>query len=146
MLYVLLRVTHSALVKHSCTYEPFAAEPQLQSLLFPSLYLCRMIFVTLYLMVWDWDVLRAESMLFYWHKQLIPSLSFTVFHGLVLCSWGLRTDEHLAISPSFALMTFFNKDIRLICNYWTTSNLFVTYSASLVGLWQTAGNLPPKST
>ena len=52
-------------------------------LLFPSQYLCGMILLTMYSILWDWLVLGAGPMLFYWpmlvasfHPTVFPFLSF----------------------------------------------------------------------
>ena len=70
-------------------------------------YLC-----TLYLMVWDWRVLWAEPMLSCWPNLLFlflsPTiLSFSSFHGLVVCGWGLRIDRVFSLSLDLALLTVF---------------------------------------
>ena len=61
--------------------------------------LCGTILLILYSMVWDWRVLRAGPMLFYWIKQLAPlflllfSLTLLSLFRLVLWGWGPRTDR-----------------------------------------------------
>ena len=47
--------------------------------LLPSQCLWGTILVTLYSMLWDWQVLRTGLMFFYWPKLLDPFLSCTVF-------------------------------------------------------------------
>ena len=58
--YVPVRVTRGALIAHRYTFAPPAAEPHtIAGLLFHSQYLSGMIWLTPYLMVWDWRVSRA---------------------------------------------------------------------------------------
>ena len=57
-------------------------------LLFPSEYLCGTIMQTLYSMVFDWRVLRAGPMLFYWHKLIVPCVSSTIFPCIFFFSAG----------------------------------------------------------
>ena len=66
-----------------------AAEPLSTAvLLFPSLCPCGIILLTLYSMVWDWRVSRAEPMFVYWHELLDPFLSSTVSPLLFFLSVG----------------------------------------------------------
>ena len=77
-----------------------APEPRSTAgLLFPSQSLSGMIWLTPYLMVWDWRVLRAGPMPFCWPScslrfclQLF-SLSLLFLYRLVVWGWGLRTDR-----------------------------------------------------
>ena len=76
-----------------------AAEPRSSAwLLFPSQYLSGTIWLTPYLMVWDWRVSRTGPMPFCW-PMLSPFLSSTIFlyllflYRLVVWGWGLRTDR-----------------------------------------------------
>ena len=77
-----------------------AAEPlSTPCLLFPSQYLSGMIWLTPYLMVWDWRVSRAGPMPFYWPRcsllfclQLF-SLFILFIYRLVVWGRGLRTDR-----------------------------------------------------
>ena len=77
-----------------------AAEPRsITGLLLLSLSLSGMIWLTPYLMVWDWRVSRAGPMLFcgpscslIFCLQLF-SLSLLVLYRLVVWGWGLRTDR-----------------------------------------------------
>ena len=77
----------------------FVTEPHSTAgLLFSSQCLCRIILLTLHLMVWDWQVSRVGPMLLHWPKLLIPIWSLTVFpfssfYRLVLRGWGLWTDR-----------------------------------------------------
>ena len=67
----------------------------------PSKCLYGMILVTLYLMVWDWRVLRAEPMLSSWKICfffLSIIFSFSSFHGLVVWGWAHRIDSVLTLS------------------------------------------------
>ena len=58
----------------------FAAEAHSTAgLLFPSWCPSRMILLTQYRMVWDWQVSRAWPMLFYWPKLLYPYYSLLLF-------------------------------------------------------------------
>ena len=73
--YVPVRVTRGALIAHRYTFAPPAVEPRSTALLlFPSQYLSGMIWLTPYLMVWDWRVSRAGPMPFCW-----PSCSLLFF-------------------------------------------------------------------
>ena len=73
------------------------------------------ILVTLYSIVWNLRVLRAELMHFYWPKLLAQILSSTAFpfsfffYGLVLCGWVLRTDI-VSSALSHAPLTVFNNN------------------------------------
>ena len=77
-----------------------AAEPRSSAgLLFLSQYLSGMIWLTPYLMVWDWPVSRPGSMPFCWPScsflfclQLF-SLSLLFLYRLVVWGWGIRTDR-----------------------------------------------------
>ena len=79
-----------------------AAEPRSTTgLLFPSKYLSGTIWLTPYLMVWDWRVSRASLMPFCWPScsllfclQLF-SLYLLFLYRLVVWGWGLRTDRVL---------------------------------------------------
>ena len=69
-------------------------------LLFPSLCPTGTIFLTSYLMVWDWLVSRAGPMLLIGPSCKIPTVVFYSFslsllstYRLVLWGWGLRTDR-----------------------------------------------------
>ena len=66
----------------------------------PSHCLCGKILLTLYSMVWDWRVWRADPMLFYFSPFLSStfSLSLLSFYRLVLCCWGHR--PHWGINRS----------------------------------------------
>ena len=81
--------------------------------LFPGQYLCRMILVTMYSMVFDWWVSRAGPMPFYWPHCSLPfcfllfSLSLLSFYGLVLCDWGLWTDRVLITFSQPCIAKFF---------------------------------------
>ena len=77
-----------------------AAEPRsIAGLLFPSQYLSGTIWLTPYLMVWDWRVSRTGAMPFCWPSCsllfcLQPfSLSLLFLYRLVVWGWGLRTDR-----------------------------------------------------
>ena len=106
--YVPVLVTHSALVAHWYTYSLSRCKP-LNSigLLFPSHCPSGMILLTLCSMVWGWWVSRVGIMLFYWPKQLYPtiviyyfSLSHLPVYRLVLWGWGLWTDNVYYITLS----------------------------------------------
>ena len=74
--YVLVRVTLRAFVVHWYTY----AEPRsIGRLLFPSQCSSERLLLTLCLMVWDWWVLRAGPILFYWPKLLYPYYNLLLF-------------------------------------------------------------------
>ena len=85
--YVPVHVTRGAVLAHRFTYAP---PRSIAGLLLPCQYLCRTIFVTRCLMVWDWRVSRAGPMPFYWPScsltfcLLLFSLSLFSFCGLVL--------------------------------------------------------------
>ena len=93
------------------------AEPRSTTgLLFASQSLSGMIWLTPYLMVWDWRVSRAGPMPFCWHScsllfcfQLF-SLSLLFLYRLVVWGWGLRTDR-VSISLSRpCIPIFFNNN------------------------------------
>ena len=67
----------------------FAVEPcSTAGPLFPSQCFGGTIVLTMYSMVWDWRVSRAEPMLFHWPKLLYPFSSSTIFPVLVFLSIG----------------------------------------------------------
>ena len=142
---LLLQRTRSALVSltflHPCP-------SSLQDLTVPQdfycpLSVCGTILLTMYLMVWDWPVLRAEPMLFYTPKlRLIPFVfySFPCFPFPIphitnpfslwvgwYCGagvFGLR--ECLAFSSSFALSTFFKNNKKKKKNTNNINNILST--------------------
>ena len=77
-----------------------SAEPRRTAgLLFSSQYVSGMIWLTPYLMVWDWRVSRAGPMPFCWpscsllfHLQLF-FLSLLFLYRLAVWGWGLRIDR-----------------------------------------------------
>ena len=79
----------------------FCSSPlkNLAVLLFLSQSLSGMIWLTAYLMVWDWRVSRAGPMPFYWPSCSLLFclrlffLSFLFLYMLVVWGWGLRTDR-----------------------------------------------------
>ena len=80
--YVPVQVSRCALVAHWYAYVLPGCRVSYYltaGLVLPSLYLLRMILLTLYLMVWDWRVLRAWPMPVYWPKLLISFASSIVF-------------------------------------------------------------------
>ena len=76
---------------------------------------CRTILLALYSMVWDWQVLRAVTMLFYWPSCSILfclleiPLSLLSVYGLVLWGWGLWTAVIGCKSLALALPSYFYK-------------------------------------
>ena len=98
--YVPVRVTRGALIAHRYTFVPPAVEPRTTApLLFPSQYLSGTIWLTPYLMVWDWRVSREGPMPFCWPScsllfclQLF-SLYLLFLYRLVVWCWGIRTDS-----------------------------------------------------
>ena len=83
-LYLLVRVTHGALVAHRYTYAPLRCRT--------SQYCMTFIALSVSLMMYDWRVSRAGPMLFYWLKLLYPDCSlllyfpfssFCLFFGIV---------------------------------------------------------------
>ena len=77
--YVPVRVTRGALVIGAHMHR-LAAEPcSTAGLLFLSRCPSGTILLTLYSMVWDWRVSRAEPVLFYWPKLLYPYYNFLLF-------------------------------------------------------------------
>ena len=101
--YVPVRVTRGALIAHWYTFAPPrlpAAEPcSTAGLLFPFQSLSGMIWLTPYLMVWDWRVSRAGPMPFCWpscsllFRLQLFSLSLLFLYRLRLVVWGLWTDR-----------------------------------------------------
>ena len=97
--YVPVRVTRGDLMHIGILLRLPAAKPRSTAgLLFPSQYLSGMIWLTPYLMVWDWRVSRAGPMPFCWPScsllfcfQLF-FLSLLFLYGLVVWGWGLRTE------------------------------------------------------
>ena len=79
----------------------------------------------LYLMVWDWRVLWAGPIHFYWPKLRVPFPSSTVFlfSSFFLCVGivvlGLRTDRVSSLSPGLAVPTSFNNN-KNNNNFYTT--------------------------
>ena len=98
----------------------FAAEPRSTAgTLFRSQCPCGTILLTLYSMVWDWQVSRAGPMFFYWPKLLYPFLSSTIFPFLFFRSIGWYCGAGVfglircrSLSPSLALPTSFNNNIN----------------------------------
>ena len=94
--YVPVQVPRGSVIAHRYTSEPRS----IAGLLFPCLYHCGKILVTPCSMVWDWWVSRGPIP-FYWPSCsltfcfLLFSLSLLSFYGLLLWSWGLRTDRLL---------------------------------------------------
>ena len=102
--YVPVRVTRGALIAHRYTFAPPRCRTSQYHRTFILLSLSGMIWLTTYLMVWDWRVSRAGPMPFCWPScsllfclQLF-SLSFLFFYRLVVWVWGLRTDRSISIS------------------------------------------------
>ena len=98
--YVPVRVTRGALISHRYTFAPPRCRTsQYRRTLFTSQYLSGTIWLTPYLMVWDWRVSRAGPMPFCWPScsllfclQLF-SLYLLFLYRLVVWGWGLRTDR-----------------------------------------------------
>ena len=94
-----------------------AAEPRSTAgLLFPSQYLSGMIWLTPYLMVFDWQVSRAGPMPFCWPScslvfclQLF-SLFLLFLHRLVVWGWVFGLIGCQYPSPSLSLPIFFNNN------------------------------------
>ena len=108
--YVPARVTRRALVLIAVGFLAVGLLSTAEHLC-PSRRLFGTILVTLCLMVWNWRVLRAEPMLFFW-PNLLFSLSKIVipffFLPYVCCvGLGLRIDRVVSLSPDHALLTLF---------------------------------------
>ena len=94
-----------------------AAEPRSTAgLLFSSQCPSGTNLLTLYLMVWDWQVSRAGPMLFYWPKLLYPyySLLFFPFLFFLFIGWNcgagvFRLIGCISLSLSLALPTSSNE-------------------------------------
>ena len=87
-----------------------AAEPRSNELLLLLCqYLCGLILVTPYSMVWDWRVSRAWSMPFYWPSCSLPfclllfSLSLLSFYGLIVIV-GLRSSDGYGVNHSLSAL------------------------------------------
>ena len=97
--YLPVRVTRGVLIAHRYTFAPPRCRTShTAGLFFPSQYLSGTIWLTPYLMVWDWRVSRAGTMpfccpscSFSFCLQLF-SLSLLFLYRLVVWGWGLRTD------------------------------------------------------
>ena len=81
-------------------------------LLFPSRCPSGTILLTPYSMVWDWRVLIAGSMLFYWLQLLYPYYSLLLFFPFSSFCWYCRAGVFELIgcishSPNLALPSFF---------------------------------------
>ena len=98
--YVQVWVTRGALITHRYTFAPPRCRTsQYHRTFIHSQSLCGMIWLTPYLMLWDWRVSRAGPMRFCWPScsllfclQLF-SLSFLFLYRLVVWGWSLRTDR-----------------------------------------------------
>ena len=78
--YVPVRVTRGSLVAHRIFMRRLAAEPSSTAgLSLPFQCPSGTIFLTTYLMVWDWRVSRAGPMLLYWPNDSIPTIVFYYF-------------------------------------------------------------------
>ena len=89
-LHVPVWVTHGALVAHWYTFSIlfFRSSPYCRTFIFPSQCPCGMILLTLYSMLWDWQVSTAGQILFFGPERLYPFLSFTIFPFLFFLSIG----------------------------------------------------------
>ena len=95
--YVPVRVTRGALIAHRYTFAP----PRCAGLLFPSQYLSGMIWLTPYLMVWDWRVSRAGPMPFSWPScSLLFSLQLFSLYLLFLYRLVVWGSDRVSISLS----------------------------------------------
>ena len=110
---------HAVLWSHIGTLmHRLAAEPRSTArLLFTSRCPSGTIFLTQYSMVRDWRVSRAGPMLFYRPKLLYPynilllfSISFLSVYRLVLWAGVFGLIWCISLSPSLALLTFFNNN------------------------------------
>ena len=103
-----------------------AAEPHSTArLLFPSrcpsVHYSGMILLTLYLMVWDWQVSRVVPMLFYWPELLDPYYSLLLFFPFLFflsIGWYCGADVFrligcISLSLSLALPSFLNNNYIL---------------------------------
>ena len=98
--YVPVQVTRGALIAHRYTFAPPRCRTSQYRRTFIHLSVFSgMIWLTPYLMVWDWQVSRAGPMPFCWPScyllfclQLF-SLSLLFLYRLVVWGWGLRTDR-----------------------------------------------------
>ena len=105
--------SHIGTLMHRLAAEPCSTAGLLFSFRCPS----GTILLAPFSMVWDWRVSRAGPMLLYWPKLLFPFLFFLsigwycgagVF-GLIGC---------ISISPSLALLTFFNTNNNNMQSYY----------------------------
>ena len=112
-----MRVILGALADSGYTYSLLAAEPLSTALLLlPFQCLCGTILMAPYSMVWDWRVLIAGPMLFYWPKLLASFCSLLFSHSL-LCFYRLVFVARVfgligcsSLSHSLALKTSFNNN------------------------------------
>ena len=75
--------SHIGILTHLLTIELRS----IAGVLFPSRYLSGMILLTLFPMVWDWRILRAGPMSFYWPSYSLHFMSPTVFPISVFLLW-----------------------------------------------------------
>ena len=114
------RGLHAVLWSHICTLmHRLAAEPcSTAGLLFPFRCPFGTILLTPFSMVWDWRVSRAGPMLLYWHKLLYPYYSLLPLFPFLFClsigwycgAWVFGLTGCISLSPSLALLTFFNNN------------------------------------
>ena len=88
--YVPASVTRGALVAHRHSFTPLIVVGliSIAEALCPSLCLFGTILVTLCLMVWDWQVSRAEPMLSCWY-DLLFLFCLLLFYLFLPSLWGL---------------------------------------------------------
>ena len=115
-LYMPVRVTRGAMVAHRYTYAPPRCRTsQYRRTFFPSQCHSGTILLTPCSMVWDWQVSRAEPMLFYWPNLLYSY--YTIFPYLFFLSIGWYCGVGvfgligcISLSLSIALPTSFNNN------------------------------------
>ena len=115
---------HRLALEYSCTARRESCSTA--RLLFPSRCPSGMILLTPYSMVWDWRVSRAGPMLLYWPELLYPYYSLLLFFPFLFflsIGWYCEAGVFgligcISLSPSLALLTFFNN----------MSNEYVIYS------------------
>ena len=113
--YVTVQITRGPVIDHRCTYAPPRGRTSQHRRTFISRqYLCGMILMSPYSMVWDWRVSRGGPMPFYWLSCSLPILlllfSVSLLKFYVLVSWAgvFGLIGCWSLSHSFALPTFLN--------------------------------------
>ena len=120
-----------------------SAEPRSTAgFLFPSQSLSGMIWLTPYLMVWDWLVSRAGPMHFCWPSCSLLfclklfSLSLLFLYRLVVWGWGLRTGR---VSISLSRPCIANLVLIIIIIYFYFFNILFLEIVAFGAKWSPAG-------